>query len=103
MNDSRLPSSIRSMNDDTPRRSRLSRVLRGIHHAIFHASREGRSSEIVGWSNALASLVMGGGLFYLVRSWPLALALVVVAFVLLRVALTNRSTIWIAAAAGTLT
>lgn len=82
--------------------SRLSRALRNLHHIVFHASREGRASEIAAWANALASLALGAGGFLLVHSWPVAIATPIVAFVLLRVALTNRVTIWVAASFGTI-
>jgi hypothetical protein len=82
--------------------SRVRRVFRALHHAVFHASRQGRAAEVAGWSNALASLAIGGGLFLLYRSIALAVAASVVAFVLLRVALAHRATVWIAASFGTL-
>jgi len=80
----------------------MRRFLRAVHHAIFHASREGRASEVVLWSNAIASLAMGVLAWFLFRSIPGAIATAVVLFVLLRVALANRHTIWISASFGTL-
>jgi hypothetical protein len=78
------------------------KFVRALHHAIFHASREGRASEIVLWSNAVASLAMAGLSWFLFRSTPATIATPVVLFVLLRLALMNRHTIWIAASFGTL-
>jgi hypothetical protein len=85
-----------------PRRSAVVRFFRALHHVIFHASRQGRCAEIAGWSNALASLGIGAGLFALYRSVGLAVGATLVIFVLLRAALANRSTIWVAASFGTL-
>jgi hypothetical protein len=83
-------------------RSRLSRSLRKLHHIVFTASRDGRSSEIAAWSNAAAALLLGAGAFALTRSWPFGIGLAVVSFVLLRGALTHRLTVWVAASLGTL-
>jgi len=80
----------------------VSRAYRAVHHAIFHASREGRSAEIAFWSNTVAAVGLGGGAFYLERSWLLAAGVAVAAFVLLRIALAHRVTVWIAASFGTL-
>ena len=90
------------MKQARSRRSWPRRAARFVRHVVFDASRAGRSSEIAAWSNALASLGLAGGAYALVRSWPLALAVAVIAFVLLRVALAHRLTVWIAAALGTL-
>lgn len=79
----------------------LSRVVRLIHHAVFHAPRERRASEIAAWSNALASVALGVVAFVAVHSWPLAICGPIIVFVLLRAALTNRATIWIAGVTGT--
>lgn len=83
-------------------RSGLSRALRRLHHAIFYASRDGRSAEIAAWSNAVASLGIGVATFFVMHSWPFAICLPLIAFVLLRLALVHRLTIWIAASFGTL-
>jgi hypothetical protein len=83
-------------------RSRLSRALRGLHHAIFNASRDGRSAEIAAWSNAIASLGLGAGTYVLSHSLPGTALVPVIAFVLLRAALAHRLTVWIAASLGTL-
>lgn len=80
----------------------MKKLLRALHHAVFHASREGRAHEVVLWSNAIASLMFAGLAWYLVRSTPATIATAVVLFVLLRLALMNRHTIWIAASCGTL-
>jgi hypothetical protein len=77
------------------------RVARKLHHIVFHASREGRASEIAAWSNALASIGLGIGSFVLTHSSPLATCAPIILFVLLRAALTNRVTIWIAGVTGT--
>jgi len=78
------------------------RALRAIHHAAFHASRDGRTAEIAAWSNAAAALGVGALAFYTTRSWVLALIAAPLAFVLLRVALAHRVTVWLAASFGTL-
>jgi hypothetical protein len=86
-----------------PRRSAIARAIRSIHHLIFHASREGRSAEIAVWSNAIASLGIGAGTFFLTHhSWPLSITTAALSFVLLRLALAHRLTVWIAASCGTL-
>jgi hypothetical protein len=69
---------------------------------VFAASRHGRASEIVAWSNAAASVGLGAGAYMLGRSWPIAIGGFVIAFVLLRVALAHRLTVWMAASFGTL-
>jgi hypothetical protein len=80
----------------------FSKALRGLHHAIFHASRDGRSSEIAAWSNAVASIGFGVVTYALTRSWPFTVCIPIIVYVLLRAALTHRLTVWIAAALGTL-
>lgn len=77
------------------------RVLRAVHHSIFHESSAGRAAEVVAWSNAAAALGVGAEGFVLGLSLAAAAALAILAFVLLRVALLHRITIWIAAAFGT--
>lgn len=84
-------------------RSSSRRVLRFLHHLVFDASRAGRSSEVAAWSNGLAALGLGGGAYALTRSWPGAIGVVVLVFVLLRGALAHRHTVWIPACLGTLT
>lgn len=84
------------------RSSPLRRALRAVHHAVFHASREGRAAEIAAWSNAAAAVGAGAGAFALSRSWPAALATALAMFVPLRVALAHRVTVWVAALLGTL-
>lgn len=68
---------------------------------MFDASRQGRAAEIIAWSNAAAAL--GAGAQALVLGAPIAAAagVAVLAFVLLRLALLHRLTVWIAAACGT--
>jgi hypothetical protein len=78
------------------------RVLRYLHRLVFNASRAGRAAEIAGWSNALAGLAFGAGVYWLFHSVPGALGTVIILFVLLRGALANRYTLWIAAACGSL-
>jgi hypothetical protein len=82
-------------------RGPVGRALRVVRHAIFDASRQGRTAEITGWSNALASLGLGGLGFFLTASWQVAVVTPIVAFILLRVALVHRHTLWIPAALGT--
>lgn len=84
------------------RRGPVARVLRLLDHAIFDASRHGRVAEITGWSNAFASLGLGGLVYLLTSSWQVAVGTPIVAFILLRIALVNRHTVWIAASLGTL-
>jgi hypothetical protein len=79
----------------------LGRAKRAMHHVVFHASREGRAAEIVGWSNVVASLVLGGAIFARTRHAGLSVAVAVVALLLLRLALANRVTVRIAAVLGT--
>lgn len=83
-------------------RGPVARVLRVLRHAIFDASRQGRVAEITGWSNAFASLGLGGLAYLLTSSWQVAVGTPIGAFVLLRIALVHRHTLWIAASLGTL-
>lgn len=69
---------------------------------MFDTSRAGRSSEIAAWSNAVASLGLGASVYLAARSWPLAVGLSILGFILLRGALVHRLTVWIAASFGTL-
>lgn len=78
------------------------RFFRILHHAFTYESRYADASEITGWSNALAALAIGAGGFSLFHSWVVAPAVAVLAYCLLRLALANRVTVWIAAAVGTL-
>lgn len=80
----------------------MRRFLRAVHHAVFHESRQGRAAEIVAWSNAAAALGAGAQAFVLGASIAVSGALAVLAFVLLRLALLHRVTVWIAAAFGTI-
>ena len=92
--------------------SLLRRATRAVHHAVFHASREGRAAEIAAWANAASSVAVGAGVAVVVWSqlallpasaaW-IGLVAGVVAFVGLRLALAHRLTVWIAAGFGTLT
>ena len=77
------------------------RILRAVHHGIFHASREGRVAEIVGWSNAAVALAAAVVTFLGTSSWALSAAAFVGLFALLRLALSHRVTVWIAAILGT--
>ena len=78
------------------------RILRFLHHVVFHASRAGRAAEVCGWANALAALGFGGGVYWLLQSIPGAICTAIISFVLLRAALANRVTLWLAAACGSL-
>jgi len=80
----------------------FSRAYRNIHHAIFHASREGRCAEIAFWSNTAACFLLGAGTFYVTQSWVVGVAIAAAMFILLRIAIANRFTVWIAASFGTL-
>lgn len=75
--------------------------LRRLQSLVFLESREGRPSEVAAYANALASMGLGVGTYLLTHSL-LAIVAAVVLFVLLRVALVHRATIWIAASCGTL-
>ncbi len=79
----------------------VARSFRKLHHVVFHASREGRASEIAAWSNALVSVALGGGAFVWTHSWPFTVCVPILVFVLLRAALTHRVTLWIAGVLGT--
>jgi hypothetical protein len=81
---------------------RRSKLFRRLNALFFAESREGRSSEIAAWSNALASIAIGVAIFLRTHSWPFAICLPIIVFGLLRGALAHRFTLWIAAAAGTL-
>lgn len=78
------------------------RIVRFLRHAVFDASRAGRAAEVCGWSNAVASIGLGVGIYFLFHSVPGAIGTAILAFVLLRAALVNRFTLWIAAACGSL-
>jgi hypothetical protein len=91
------------------RRSTLSRVFGAVRHAIFDESRQGRAAEIAGWSNAASAFVLALGLGVLTWSrigvhavW-VGLVAGGITLALLRLALTHRTTVWIASALGTLT
>jgi hypothetical protein len=77
------------------------RALRGLHHSIFHESSAGRAAEVVAWSNAAAALGLGGQGFMFGLSLAASAGVAVLAFVLLRLALLHRLTVWVAAAFGT--
>jgi hypothetical protein len=77
------------------------RFLRAIHHSVFHESSAGRAAEVVAWSNAAAALGVGAQAFVLGLSIAASAAVAILAFVLLRVALLHRITVWVAAAFGT--
>ena len=80
----------------------MRRFLRAIHHSIFHESSAGRAAEVVAWSNAAAALGAGAQAFVLGLSLAASAAIAILAFVLLRLALLHRITIWLAAACGTI-
>ena len=79
----------------------MRRLLRAIHHSIFHESSAGRAAEVVAWSNAAAALGAGAQGFVMGLSVAASACIAVLAFVLLRLALLHRVTVWIAAAFGT--
>jgi hypothetical protein len=85
------------------------RAIRTLRHAVFDESREGRAAEIAAWSNAaaavsiaLAIIVAGWDRLAVHATW-LGLVAGAITLVLLRLALTTRLTVWVAALAGTLT
>jgi hypothetical protein len=84
-------------------------VLKLLHHAVFHASREGRAGEIAAWANGASAFAIAAGVTALGWSrlsmhaaW-IGLAVGIVTFAGLRLSLAHRVTVWIAAAFGTLT
>ena len=95
---------MRSRRSSTPKR-----ILRALRSAILVESRQGRAAEIAGWSNAASAVAVAAGAVALAWSrlgshalW-LGLPTGAVALFLLRLALTHRMTVWIAAVLGTLT
>lgn len=88
---------------------RARRLARAADHIVFDASREGRAAEIAAWSNAASAFAVALGTAALLWErfssnavWG-ALVAGVVTVLVLRLALTHRYTVWLAAAAGTLT
>ncbi len=85
------------------------RAIRTLRHAVVDESGGGRAAEIAAWSNAAAAVAIA--LAIVVAGWDrlavhaawLGLAAGAVTLVILRLALTSRLTVWIAALAGTLT
>jgi hypothetical protein len=77
-------------------------LVRAVQRAIQYESRAGRAAEIAGWSNGVAAVAAGAGVWLEARSWGLAFGAALVAFVLLRLALAHRVTVWVAAIVGTL-
>jgi hypothetical protein len=57
---------------------------------------------VAAWSNGTAAVALAAGAFVLTVSWAVAVTVLVVGYIGLRLALTTRWTLWIAAAAGTL-
>lgn len=95
---------MRSRRSSTPKR-----VFRALRSAIFVESRQGRAAEIAGWSNAASAVAVAACAVALAWSrlasnalW-LGLATGAITLFLLRLALTNRVTVWIASVLGTLT
>ncbi len=80
----------------------MRRFLRWLYYTVFAASDDGRPFEVAVWSNALASVGVGALTFHTIHSWAPAIALGIVVFVLLRIALTHRVAIGLAAFAGIL-
>ena len=73
-------------------------------HADFDESRQGRASEIAAWSNAASALAIGAGVTAFAWSripvhaaW-VGLVAAALMFLVLRLALTHRATVWVAAA-----
>lgn len=89
--------------------STLSRVFGAVRRAIFDESRQGRAAEIAGWSNAASALAIAIALGALTWSRIAVHAIWVglmvggITLALLRLALTHRTTVWIASSLGTLT
>jgi hypothetical protein len=90
-------------------RSGLARVVRALRHAIFDESRGGRAGEIAAWSNAASAVTIGAAIAALGwnrlpfhAAWA-GVTGAVLMLVVLRLALTHRSTVWFAAVLGTLT
>src|SRR5262245_44269551 len=79
----------------------LRAVVRALRHGILQASREGRCSEIVAWSNAVASMSIGAFAYMLSGAWGIGLAVAVAALVVLRLAIAHPRAVWIAASLGT--
>lgn len=84
-------------------------MARGLDHALFHESRQGRAAEIAGWSNAASALAVAGGVttfgwssLPIHAAWVGLIAGAMTLFAL-RLALAHRYTVWIAATVGTLT
>lgn len=95
---------MRSRRSSTPKR-----FLRALRSAIFVESRQGRAAEIAGWSNAASAVAVAAAAVALAWSrlgghalW-LGVATGALTFLLLRLALTHRVTVWIASVLGTLT
>jgi hypothetical protein len=83
--------------------------LRAVRHAIVDESREGRAAEIVAWANSTSALAVGAAVTAFgwsrlpVHAAWIGLASSAFAFLVLRLALTHRHTVWFAAFVGTLT
>jgi hypothetical protein len=85
------------------------RAIRTLRRAVFDESREGRAAEVAAWSNAAAAVAIA--LAIMVAGWErlavhaawVGLGAGAITLVLLRLALTSRLTVWIAAGTGTLT
>jgi hypothetical protein len=76
---------------------------------VLDESREGRAAEIVAWSNGLSAVAVaaavtasGWSRFFMHSTW-LGLGAGALTLLVLRLALTHRSTVWVAAMLGTLT
>lgn len=80
-----------------------------LRHVVLDESREGRAAEIVAWSNGLSAIAVAGAVTafgwsrFSVHSAWIGLAAGAFALLVLRLALTHRSTVWLAAAVGTST
>jgi hypothetical protein len=87
----------------------VARFLRALRSAVLVESRHGRAAEIAGWSNAASAVavaLLGAAVAWSAMganaAW-LGLGLGALTIMLLRVALTHRVTVWVAAVLGTVT
>lgn len=73
-----------------------------MHHGLVFESRHGRAAEIAGWSNLLAAFAVAGVALRGGLGPSGAIAVLVGAFTLLRLAMASRVTLPFAALAGSL-
>ncbi|MDB4942759.1 MAG: hypothetical protein JWP97_2293 [Labilithrix sp.] len=84
-------------------------LLRTLRHAVVDVSASGRPGEVAAWSNGASAAVLGAGAAALAwdrlavsGAW-VGVAVFVATFFALRLSLTRRGTLWIAAGFGTVT